>query len=188
MGAPPSGAVSKWGRRRSRCQVRGRLRAEGCAGPAYDEVIRGGSLRPHVKRRRSSLPPMLNLCNHDPGEKTQADEQADGGSFQGRHQAVASIRLRMMRNEDVATVRVDLAEPASDHAGTLQAEVDPSDATEQAADGESHNYATLRRSGSGATCPGSRVVMRIARELPGSSGGRLSRSSARLSRCRWPCG
>jgi hypothetical protein len=100
---------------------------------------------------------MLNLCNHDPGEKTQADEQADGGSFQGRHQAVASIRLRMMRNEDVATVRVDLAEPASDHAGTLQAEVDPSDATEQAADGESHNYATLLRSGSGATCPGSRV-------------------------------
>jgi hypothetical protein len=44
-GAPPSGAVSKWGRQVSRCQVRGRLRAEGYPEPAYDEVIRASSVR-----------------------------------------------------------------------------------------------------------------------------------------------
>jgi hypothetical protein len=45
VGAPPSGAVSKWGRQVSRCQVRGRLRAEGYPEPAYDEVIRASSVR-----------------------------------------------------------------------------------------------------------------------------------------------
>jgi hypothetical protein len=46
VGAPASGPVSKFGGRQvSRCQVRGRLRAEGYPEPAYDEVIRVGSVR-----------------------------------------------------------------------------------------------------------------------------------------------
>lgn len=41
-----------------------------------------------------------------------------------------------MAGEDVAAVGVDLDKPASDHAGTLQAEVNATDAAEQAADRE----------------------------------------------------
>src|SRR6266540_471170 len=108
----------------------------------FHEDVAGSTLANGTGELRPE-PPLIVLRMPKPGRTDGLARESSGHNVNGLDSApvdggdiAIDGEAGPVAGKDVAAVGVDLAEPASDHAGTLQTEVDAANAREEAADAE----------------------------------------------------